>query len=207
MHLRKTESLLSFAKLRGQRSLFCFKLNLTYPTAEESKVKIKPKNFLKLEWTGYYPGVIGKVTALHAVYYHQNWNFDMSFETQVARELSAFFTNLQEKRDGFWTAQSDGTFAGVVAIDGKLVEAQGARLRWFIVEPELQGTGIGKLLVEKAVGFCREAGHRKIFLWTFQGLDTARRLYESAGFKLIEEHPADQWGGKIIAQKFELTLG
>ncbi|MEW6671115.1 MAG: GNAT family N-acetyltransferase [Thermodesulfobacteriota bacterium] len=157
-----------------------------------------------LKWSGYYPGVIGKLTELHAVYYNRNWNFDISFESQVARELSAFFTNFREKRDGFWAVRTDGAFTGAVAIDGQLADTLGARLRWFIVEPERQGFGIGKLLVEKAVAFCRKSGHRNIFLWTFQGLDAARKLYESSGFKLVEEHPVDQWGRKINEQKFEL---
>jgi GNAT superfamily N-acetyltransferase len=164
------------------------------------------KSSMKLEWTGYYPGVIGKVTELHAVNYHKNWNFDISFETQVARELSAFFINYRETRDGFWAVNTNGTFAGTVAIDGQLTGTEGARLRWFIVEPERQGLGIGKLLLEKAVTFCRKTGYHKIFLWTFQGLDAARRLYESEGFKLVEEHPVDQWGRKINEQKFELMI-
>lgn len=162
--------------------------------------------FLKPGWTGYYPGIIGKVTELHAVYYYNNWNFDISFEAQVARELSAFFVNFREKRDGFWAVHADGTFAGAVAVDGQLADTEGARLRWFIVEPERQGLGIGKLLVEKAVTFCRKTGHRKIFLWTFQGLDPARKLYESEGFKLVEEHSVGQWGRKINEQKFELIF-
>jgi GNAT superfamily N-acetyltransferase len=159
---------------------------------------------MRLKWTGYYPGIIGKVTELHAAYYHKHWNFDMSFEAQVARELSAFFVNFHEKRDGFWAVSANGTFAGAVAVDGQLSDTEGARLRWFIVEPELQGLGIGKLLIEKAVTFCGKTGHRKIFLWTFRGLDAARHLYDSEGFKLVDEHSVDQWGGKINEQKFEL---
>ena len=161
---------------------------------------------MKLQWTGYYPGVIGKVTELHAVYYHKYWNFDVSFEAQVGRELSAFFINFRKTRDGFWSVHADGTFAGAVAVDGQLTDTLGARLRWFIVEPQRRGLGIGKQLLEKAVAFSRKAGHFKLFLWTFQGLDPARKLYESAGFKLAEEHAVNQWGTKINEQKFELTF-
>lgn len=159
-----------------------------------------------LEWTQYYPGVIGKITELHAVYYYKNWNFDISFESQVAREVSEFFTNFNEKRDGFWAARLKSAFAGAVAIDGHEASTEGARLRWFIVEPEHQGLGIGKQLIKKAVAFCRIAGHPKVFLWTFQGLNPARKLYENEGFKLTQEHPVAQWGNHIVEQKFELAL-
>jgi len=161
---------------------------------------------MKLEWTGYYPGVIGKVTELHAVYYYAHWNFDISFETQVGRELSAFFVNFRKTRDGFWSVRADGKFAGAVAVDGRLADTLGARLRWFIVEPQHQGLGIGKQLLEKAVAFSRKAGHPRLFLWTFQGLDPARKLYELAGFKLAEEHPVNQWGQRINEQRFEIIF-
>jgi GNAT superfamily N-acetyltransferase len=156
--------------------------------------------------TGYYPGVIGKVIELHAVYYHENWGFDLSFETQVGRELSEFVGNVREKRDGFWAAVVDEAFAGAVAIDGAPAGGEGARLRWFIVDPEFQGRGLGSLLLTRALDFCREAGHRKIFLWTFKGLNRARLLYERAGFRLAEEHRVRQWGDEITEQKFELLL-
>ena len=48
-----------------------------------------------LEITGYFPGVIGRITETHAVYYHENWGFDASFETQVGRELSEFIGELR----------------------------------------------------------------------------------------------------------------
>jgi GNAT superfamily N-acetyltransferase len=155
---------------------------------------------------GYYPGVVGKITELHAVYYHENWGFDITFETQVGRELSDFMRGMEQGRDGFWSATVDGRFAGAVAIDGSLKSTEGARLRWFIVEPSFQGRGIGQALLRTAIRFCEETGQPKIFLWTFKGLDAARRLYEAEGFVLDEEHNVRQWGSTIREQKFILSL-
>jgi len=45
-----------------------------------------------------------------------------------------------------------------------------------------------------------------VFLWTFKGLEGARRLYETVGFKLCEESQIDQWGQTIREQKYELEL-
>ena len=156
--------------------------------------------------SGYYPGVVGKIVELHAVYYHKGWGFDLSFETQVGRELSDFMRDLRPGRDGFWAATADGRFAGAVAIDGSLQDTVGARLRWFIVEPSFQGRGIGRALLQTAIRFCKETGQQNIFLWTFKGLDTARRLYEAEGFVLAEEHDVQQWGNAIREQKFVLSL-
>jgi GNAT superfamily N-acetyltransferase len=143
---------------------------------------------------GYYPGVVGKITEIHAVYYHEHWGFDVSFETQVGT------------RDGFWAATANKKFAGAVAIDGYNAMADGARLRWFIVDPEYQGAGLGNRLIFRAVQFCKAKNYPKIFLWTFEGLDAARRLYEHHNFRLCETQEVDQWGQQIREQKFELIF-
>ena len=156
---------------------------------------------------GYYPGVVGKITELHAVYYYENWGFDMTFETQVGKELSEFVRQFDEKRDGLWVAAKKGEFAGAVAIDGMHAFDEGARLRWFIVAPQFQKAGIGKNLILQAVDFCNQRRYPKIYLWTFKGLEDARRLYESVNFMLCEENEVAQWGQLIREQKYELDLG
>jgi len=155
---------------------------------------------------GYYPGAVGKITELHAVYYYENWGFDITFETQVGSELSDFLRDFNAERDGFWVATVDGRFAGAVAVDGRLESREGARLRWFIVEPSFQGRGIGKALLQTAIRFSRQTGQQSIFLWTFKGLEAAKRLYEAEGFVLAEEHDVRQWGNIITEQKFVLSL-
>ncbi len=160
----------------------------------------------KTEIVGYYPGVVGKITELHAVYYHEYWGFDVSFETQVGRELSIFVNEFDEQRDGLWVATIDGRFAGAAAIDGRHAMTDGARLRWFIVDPAFQSAGLGNRLISRAVQFCKAKAFPKIFLWTFEGLDAARRLYERHDFRLCETHEVDQWGQRIKEQKFELIF-
>ena len=161
----------------------------------------------KTEFHGYFPGAIGMITEAHAVYYHEHWGFDVSFETQVGRELSEFMVAFQEDRDGFWAATVGGRFAGSVAIDGSEAGGtEGARLRWFIVVPGHQGTGLGKTLLSRAVDFCRQTGCPRVYLWTFEGLDAARALYEAEGFRLCEEHAVDQWGQRLTEQMFELRF-
>jgi GNAT superfamily N-acetyltransferase len=159
-----------------------------------------------VKFTGYFPGAIGKITELHATYYHDNWGLDVSFETQVGRELSEFISEFQENRDGFWVAKVAGDFAGSVAIDGRQASKQGARLRWLIVDPRFQGRGIGRNLLKEALEFCKKAGYKKVYLWTFKGLDAARFLYDRSGFQLREEDNVGQWGKNLTEQKFDLDL-
>lgn len=157
-----------------------------------------------IEIKGYYPGVIGKITELHAVYYHENWGFDVTFETQVGGELAEFVSRFDSNRDGLWVAVIKGEFAGAIAIDGADGFGAGARLRWFIVDPRYQGGGIGKNLIGQAIEFCRQKKYPKVYLWTFKGLENARRLYEAFHFMLSQESQIAQWGQTIVEQKYEL---
>lgn len=163
---------------------------------------VKPKD--PVRYLGYTPGDVGRITEAHAVYYHENWGFDLSFETQVAGELSAFLMDVQPDREGLWIANFGGRFVGSVAITD--TGSDDARLRWFIVIPPYQGRGIGHTLIQKAVAFSRSSGYRRIYLWTFEGLDRARKLYEKCGFSFGQENVVKQWGQVIKEQRFDLVL-
>ena len=156
--------------------------------------------------SGYLPGAIGRIVELHGAYYASHWGFGAFFEARMARELAEFVDRFDAKRDGLWTAAASGRIAGSIAIDGSHAGGGGAHLRWFILDPALHGQGTGRRLLAEAVGFCRSSGKRRVSLWTFSGLDAARRLYEQAGFRLAEERRGAQWGVEVTEQRFELRL-
>ena len=70
----------------------------------------------------------------------------------------------------------------------------------------LRGQGVGRALLAEAVTFCVRQGFAEIQLWTFQGLDAARRLYETHGFSLTVDKAGRQWGSEVIEQKFARVL-
>jgi len=155
---------------------------------------------------GYTPGVIGRVSELHARYYATHWNFSYFFEAKVATELSSFITNYDKSKDRIWSLSINGTIEGSITIDGTSGNRKAAHLRWFIVSDKLRGKGAGNYLMEQAICFCKEVGFDKAFLWTFQGLAPARHLYEKFGFSLVEERAGEQWGRTINEQRFESDL-
>ncbi|MEJ2039887.1 MAG: GNAT family N-acetyltransferase [Desulfosarcinaceae bacterium] len=155
---------------------------------------------------GYVPGAIGRVAELHGRYYQAHWGFGIFFEAKVAVELSEFLKRYDEARDGFWTVSVDGRIEGAIAIDGTDSQDEGAHLRWFIMSDALRGKGAGTRLIERAISFCRRKGYNKVYLWTFEGLDAARHLYEKAGFSLTEKHRGKQWGTEVNEQRFECAL-
>jgi hypothetical protein len=44
-------------------------------------------------------------------------------------------------------------------------------------------------------------------LWTFEGLNAARHLYEKHGFRVTRQQLGNQWGSEVNEQRFELLLG
>ncbi len=160
----------------------------------------------RIELAGYVPGAIGRVVEMHAVYYSESWGFGRFFEAKVAGGMSEFLNRFDETRDGFWTTTRDGRVEGSIAIDGVKAEDEGAHLRWFILSDKLRGGGHGKRLLSEAVNFCVAKRYSRVYLWTFEGLHAARRLYEKQGFSLVEEFEGDQWGVTVNEQKFILEL-
>ncbi|MHB8771224.1 MAG: GNAT family N-acetyltransferase [Syntrophales bacterium] len=157
---------------------------------------------MQSEIGGYLPGAIGRVVEMHAAYYHRHWGFGLYFEAKVATELAEFLGRFDDRRDGFWTILSGDRVAGSIAIDGLQAATEGAHLRWFIVAPELQGSGWGRRLLAEAVAFCDRHAYRRTTLWTFAGLDRARRLYEAFGFCLLSETEGERWGARVVEQCF-----
>lgn len=155
--------------------------------------------------TGFRPGLIGRVAEMHGTYYSRHHGLGPDFEAKVAAGLAEFAPRLGRACNEIWHVESNGRIAGSLAIDGEDLGEGRAHLRWFILEDGLRGAGLGNELVTRAVGFGDACGFGEIHLWTFSGLDAARRLYERHGFRLAEEYPGDQWGAPLTEQHFVRT--
>jgi GNAT superfamily N-acetyltransferase len=161
------------------------------------------------ELGGYRPGALAAVVKLHIDYYSANWDFGVHFETLVAYDLAEILRRQNPERDLFSIATIDGAIVGSITIDGlhgRDEQGQGAKLRFFILSEAARGKGIGNALMRAALEHCRRAGFKRISLWTFAGLHSARHLYEKYGFKLVEEREAAQWGKTVTEQRFVLEL-
>jgi GNAT superfamily N-acetyltransferase len=149
---------------------------------------------------GYQPGCIGDVASLHARFYSQTSGFGVFFERRVATELAEFAQALPADGKALWLYVENGRTLGSIAIDGDTAGGI-AHLRWFIVDDALRGAGVGRRLLSLAMDFV-DRRFNETCLWTFKGLDAARHLYESTGFKLADEAEGSQWGTVVVEQRF-----
>ncbi|MFX1466637.1 MAG: GNAT family N-acetyltransferase [Promethearchaeota archaeon] len=150
------------------------------------------------------PGDMGNVVSLHAVVYADEHGFDHTFEGYVASGIAEFAQSFNAAKDRLWVAAIKGQIIGSIAVFGR--SESEAQLRWFLVHPSYRGLGLGKLLFQESLQFCKKCGFKSVFLWTFSGLDAARYLYISAGFKKTEEITHEIWGNMLTEERYDLHL-
>lgn len=153
----------------------------------------------------YRPEDLDWVIDRHFELYHTEHGFDETFRAYVAEPVRRFGRSADPEKENLWVAESQGRRIGMIAI--VRAGAKTAQLRWFLLEPEMRGFGIGKRLMETAVGFCGAAGFRRVFLWTVSTMTAARKLYGSFGFVRTESEERMLWGALRTEERWALDLG
>lgn len=151
---------------------------------------------------GYTPRLLGRLIDMHAAYYGNLVASGPDFEAKVAAESGAFAQRIARPDNEIWYAEAVDEIIGTIAVDGEALESGQALLRWFIVKDGYRGARIGRKLISRALAFCDDRQFREVHLWSFAGLDAARKLYEVHGFTLAEEAPGDRWGASVLEQRF-----
>ncbi|HTV15929.1 MAG TPA: helix-turn-helix domain-containing GNAT family N-acetyltransferase [Acidobacteriaceae bacterium] len=152
------------------------------------------------------PGDMGMVVGLEGAGYVEQFGWDGTFEALVARIVADFLTTYDSARERCWIAEIQGRHVGHVFLVRHPDEPGTAKLRLLYVDPLARGLGLGHALVAECVQFARVYGYGRITLWTQSILQSAHRIYQGAGFRLVREEPHHSFGQDLTGQTWELKL-
>lgn len=149
-------------------------------------------------------GDIAFIVHRQARLYAEEYGWNDEYEALAAIIVGNFLKDFKPGREYCWVAERNGRIAGAVfLVEGS---ADTARLRLLYVEPSARGLGLGRELVRQCIAFARNAGYRKLELWTNDVLTAARALYQSEGFLLTAEERHHSFGKDLNGQTWTLDL-
>ena len=150
------------------------------------------------------PGDMGWVVHKQAQLYATEYGWNSEFEALLAEIVATYLREHDPASDRCWIAEQHGDIIGSVFVVRH--DANTAKLRMLYVDASARGLGIGRTLVEEAIAFARSAGYSRMVLWTNAVLHDAVRLYEKAGFALVEEEQHHSFGKDQVSQVWARDL-
>ncbi|MFP3371654.1 GNAT family N-acetyltransferase [Pseudomonas sp. SIMBA_068] len=149
-------------------------------------------------------GDMGIVVQQQAQLYAREYGWNMEFEALVAEIVANYLREFDPSCERCWIAEKEGTVIGSVFVVKH--DQTTAKLRMLYVDASVRGMGIGKRLLEESIRFARLAGYKHMILWTTSVLVDARKLYQKAGFQLVEEEQVHSFGKDLVSQTWAREL-
>lgn len=153
------------------------------------------------------PGDLGWLIGLHGSWYAAHMGFGLDFERRVAAIAADIGARLAPPRVSMLVARDAAGPLATLTVDAEDADAAGrGHVRIVIAEERAKGRGLGKRLMAEGLARLREAGATGAWLDTCKGLDAARAVYLGAGFRLVAEEAGENWGVRVIEQRYELDF-
>ena len=149
-------------------------------------------------------GDLGYIIYLHGDLYGREYGFGRQFEIYVAKGVAEFFEHYEPSRDRMWLAEHGGSIIGTLVLMHRADNT--AQLRYFLINPNYRGIGLGKRLMELWMAFAHKAGYERAFLLTADELDAAISLYTRHGFTLTSAHDSTAFGRPLREQRYDAQL-
>jgi DNA-binding MarR family transcriptional regulator/N-acetylglutamate synthase-like GNAT family acetyltransferase len=151
-------------------------------------------------------GDLGWMIHRQAILYNQQFGWDIGFESLIAGIYNRYQEAPSSPPRDLWVAERNGAIVGSIFAMSSEGLAGSAQLRMLYVEPSARGQGVGTALVAQAVGFARGHGYDRMRLWTHTIQAAARRVYEAAGFRIVETIPEHNFGKDMTGEIWQLDF-
>ncbi len=145
------------------------------------------------------PGDIGWLISIHGASYSEQFNFNSTFEVDIAKKVVGFLEK-QCEFNKIWIAQAGHDRVGSIAVS--LTQNQAAFINFLLVKKEFRGYGIARQLMEKVIHHSQEFNIRSIRLETYSCLKDARDLYKKYGFEPYDIRSNLEKYGQSFDQEF-----
>lgn len=153
----------------------------------------------------YKPEDIEYIIKSHRELYEAEYGFTTEFGEYVEKYVVKFHESHDENAENIWIAEENGRPVGMIAI--VKADDSTAQLRWFLIESQMRGKGLGHKLMKTVIDFCKEKNYKHVLLWTVNILEAARHLYKTYGFSLTESVENNTWTDSVIKEeRWDLDL-
>ncbi len=149
-------------------------------------------------------GDLGFVVYRHGKLYSEENGYGISFEAYVAGGLAEFYKSYDPEKDRVWVCEDGDQIIGFLLAMHR--DQTTAQFRYFYLEPEYRGLGLGNKLMQLFMDFLKEKNYQFVYLWTTNEQMAATKLYQRYGFELAEEKDSNAFGKPLIEQRFDLHL-
>jgi GNAT superfamily N-acetyltransferase len=146
----------------------------------------------------------GWVLERHAHLFEDEGGWGRPFIAMIARLIADYLEDPDPELEAAWVADLDGKRVGSVYCVRRSDEV--AQLRLLFVDAEARGHRVGSKLVGRCTEFARERGYKRMMLSTVSPLESARRIYDAAGFRQTKEEPDPAFPEGTMAQELWLDL-
>ena len=150
------------------------------------------------------PGDLGYIIYRHGKLYSEEYNFGVAFEAYVSAGIYDFYKYYFAARDCVWICEHNDAIVGFVLLMHR--ENHAAQLRYFYLERNYRGIGLGGKLMQLYMEFLKEKKYKSCYLWTTNEQQAAAALYKKHGFILTEEISSTTFGKALTEQRYELVL-
>lgn len=150
------------------------------------------------------PGDLGYIMYRQSKLYSKEYNYGVSFDTYVGASLGEFCQQYDPQLDRLWICETETRIVGSILVMHR--EDNEAQLRYFYLESDYRGLGLGNQLLRLAIDFAKERDYRKIYLWTENELDVALHLYGKFGFQFAEKKVSTHFGKSVVELRLDLML-
>jgi len=152
------------------------------------------------------PGDPEAIVAQHDDVYGREYGLVSEFAAHVERGMQAAVSRgWPAAGEAVWIVELHDRHAGSLGLTDE-GDGRGA-LRWFLLDAELRGQGLGRRLVGELVELAERSGYERVTLETFSELRAAAHLYREAGFEQRASETGPRWGrDQLTYQHYELSF-